>query len=213
MNTHMTSAAPSWLHPFYPIFPDADWVERLVPRGIRLVQLRLKSADDSEIRRQIERCKIVCASTGCQLIVNDFWRQAIELGADFIHLGQEDLAAADLEAIKGAGVKLGVSTHDRDELAIGLAAEPDYVALGPIYDTTLKVMKWLPQGLDRVDEWRCSISGLPLVAIGGITVERAPAVYEAGAQSVAVVSDIVNQVRPEARVDQWLAWSEQVQAF
>lgn len=211
MTTQLTSTAPRWLHPFYPILPNADWVERLVPRGVKLVQLRLKDADDSEIRRQIERCKAVCATARCQLIVNDFWRQAIELGADFIHLGQEDLAAADLEAIKRAGLKLGVSTHDHDELAIALTAEPDYVALGPVYETTLKIMKWSPQGLDRVGEWRRSISGQPLVAIGGITVERATAVYQAGAQSIAVVSDIVKQAQPEARVDQWLAWSEQVQ--
>ena len=92
----------------------------------------------------------------CQLIVNDYWREALELGADYIHLGQEDLAGADVAAIHAKGARLGISTHSEDELAIALAAKPDYVALGPIYETRLKVMKWAPQGLDRVADWKAA---------------------------------------------------------
>ena len=102
------------------------------------------------------------------------------LDADFVHLGQEDLADADLAAIRSAGIKLGISTHSQEELDIALAAEPDYVALGPIYPTKLKVMPWQPQGLARIGEWRAKIR-CPLVAIGGITLKRAPSVLAAGA--------------------------------
>lgn len=188
---------------FYPIFPDSAWLERLVPFGIRTVQLRVKDVSAETVRREIGRALEVCARSHCQLIVNDYWREAIALGADFIHLGQEDLAGADLAAIKAAGLKLGISTHSEAELATALAAEPDYIALGPIYETKLKVMKWAPQGLERIRDWKRRIS-CPLVAIGGITVERAPEVYAAGADSIAVVTDILTHPNPEARIRQWL---------
>ncbi len=109
---------------------------------------------------------------------------------DFIHLGQEDLATADLKAIRRAGLKLGISTHDEAELARALEAEPDYIALGPIYPTILKKMKFAPQGLPRIGEWKKKIGKIPLVAIGGITLERAEGVLAAGADSAAVVTDI-----------------------
>lgn len=192
------------LHPFYPVLPDLDWLERLVPHGVKTVQLRLKDATADETRRQIAASIELCAAHDCQLIVNDYWAEAIALGADYIHLGQEDLAAADLSAIKSAGLKLGISTHSREELDIALGADPDYVALGPIYETKLKKMKWAPQGLERIGIWK-SLIPCPLVAIGGITVERARGVLDAGADSLAVVTDLVTSEMPEARVAQWLA--------
>jgi thiamine-phosphate pyrophosphorylase len=191
------------LHRFYPVLPDLGWLERLVPLGVKTVQLRLKDAGPSEINRQIEASLKLCAKHDCQLIVNDYWREAIALGADYIHLGQEDLAGADLTAIKAAGLKLGISTHSREELEIALEAKPDYVALGPVYETKLKKMKWAPQGLGRVTEWK-SLIPCPLVAIAGITVERAPDVLAAGADSLAVVTDIITHANPEARVREWL---------
>ena len=191
------------LHTFYPVLPDLGWLERLVPLGVKCVQLRLKDTDPSEIERQISASLALCKEYECQLIVNDYWREAIALGANYIHLGQEDLAAADLEAIRAAGLKLGISTHSHDELKIALQAEPDYVALGPVYETKLKKMKWAPQGLARVTEWKSLIS-CPLVAIAGMTVERAPDVLAAGADSLAVVTDIVTNDNPETRVREWL---------
>lgn len=189
---------------FYPIVPDAAWVERIVPLGVKTVQLRVKDAPAEKIEKEISRALAACQQYGCQLIVNDYWRQAIDLGADFVHLGQEDLADADLAAIREAGMKLGISTHTHEELDIALAAQPDYVALGPIYETTLKVMKYPPQGLDRIKEWKGLIS-CPLVAIGGITLERSAAVFAAGADSIAVVTDIVKHPEPERRICDWLA--------
>ena len=192
---------------FYPIVPDAGWVRRIVPLGVRTVQLRLKDASHDEIRRQVTDSLEVCIRHGCQLIVNDYWREAIDVGADYIHLGQEDLATADLAVIRAAGLKLGLSTHSHDELTTALAASPDYVALGPIYETRLKAMKWAPQGLDRIGEWKRRIGDLPLVAIAGITLERAPGVIAAGAQSVAVVTDVITHPEPEQRIADWLAWA------
>lgn len=191
------------LHRFYPIVPDAHWVRRLVPLGVKTIQLRVKNAQADEIRRAIQDSLQITAAHNCQLIVNDYWRDAIDLGADFIHLGQEDLATADLDAIRHAGLRLGISTHSHEELAIALAAKPYYVALGPIYETKLKKMVWAPQGLLRVREWTNS-TDVPLVAIGGLTVETARQVLEAGADSLAVVTDIVTHYSPEARCQEWL---------
>jgi thiamine-phosphate pyrophosphorylase len=198
----------SLLDVFYPIVPDASWARRLVPLGVRTLQLRYKGEDPAEIRAQIAECIDVCTAHNCQLIVNDHWQAAIEAGADFIHLGQEDLAVANVPAIKAAGVRLGISTHDEAELAKALAVEPDYIALGPIWETKLKVMKWAPQGLDRIRTWKSRIGDLPLCAIGGITPERAPQVLSAGADCVAVITDFFTHPDPESRVNQWLSWAE-----
>ncbi len=193
------------LDPFYLIVDSADWVARLVPLGVRLVQLRIKDAPETLLRDEIRRAGAICARHDCQLIVNDHWRMAIEEGCDFVHLGQEDLAAADLAAIRRAGIKLGLSTHDETELDTALAAEPDYVALGPVYPTILKKMKWAPQGLDRLADWRRRIGPLPLVAIGGLNPDRLSGVFEHGADSAAVVTDITLNDDPEARARQWIA--------
>jgi thiamine-phosphate pyrophosphorylase len=192
---------------FYPIVPDFAWMRRLVPLGVRTIQLRFKDAPPERIRREIGDSLDLCTRHDCQLIVNDHWREAIDLGADYVHLGQEDLAAADVAAIKASGIRLGISTHSPEELDIALAAKPDYVALGPIYETKLKAMKWAPQGLARVTQWKARIGGLPLVAIGGITPERADGVAKAGADSLAVITDFFTHPDPEGRVREWLAWA------
>jgi thiamine-phosphate pyrophosphorylase len=144
-------------------------------------------------------------ATGAKLVVNDYWQVAIEAGAAHVHLGQEDLATADVAAIRRAGLTLGISTHDEAELDEALRHDPDYVALGPIYLTTLKSMRVAPQGLERIGLWKKRIGNRPLVAIGGITLEKAAAVYAAGADSIAVVSDITHSTDPDTRVRAWLA--------
>jgi len=193
------------LDPFYLIVDSSAWIERLVPLGVKLVQLRIKEMDEAALREEIRRARKICAGHDCQLIVNDYWRLAIEEDCDFVHLGQEDLATADLAAIKRAGLRLGLSTHDDAELATALAAEPDYIALGPIYPTILKKMKWAPQGLDRIAEWKERLAPLQLVAIGGLTPERISGVFERGADSAAVVTDILLNPDPEARTRVWIA--------
>lgn len=193
------------LDPFYLIVDSAEWVARLVPLGVKLVQLRVKERDETTLRAEVRAAQAICATHGCTLVVNDYWRLAIEEGAEWVHLGQEDLAAADREAVRRAGLKLGLSSHDHAELDTALAAEPDYVALGPVYPTILKKMKWAPQGLERLGDWKRRIGTLPLVAIGGLTPERLEGVFGHGAESAAVVTDIILNPDPEARTREWIA--------
>ena len=192
------------LDPFYLIVDSADRIEKLIPLGVKLVQLRMKNVPLEVLHQHIQRAKLVCKQFHCQLIINDYWKAAIEEKCDFIHLGQEDLVDANVDKIKKAGLKLGVSTHDASELNKALEAKPDYVALGPVYQTILKKMKWQPQGLEKVTRWKKLVGDLPLVAIGGLNPERAKAVLEAGADSAAVVTDIALNKNPEDRVKQWL---------
>ena len=189
---------------FYPIFDRASWLERLLPLGIKLVQLRVKDLPESETRAEIRRARDLCAAHGAILVVNDYWRLAIDEGCAWVHLGQEDLDDADIPAIRAAGLKLGLSTHDEAELDRALALAPDYLALGPVYPTILKIMRWHEQGLARVTEWKAKIGAIPLVAIGGMSVERAAGAFAAGADVVSAVTDITLNPDPESRVRQWL---------
>lgn len=193
------------LDPFYLIVDSVDWIARLLPYGVKLVQLRIKGRPEDESRAEIVAAKALCARFGAQLVVNDYWRLAIETGCDFVHLGQGDLDTADLVALRRAGVRLGLSTHDEAELARALEARPDYVALGPIYPTLLKAMAFAPQGLSRIGDWKRKVGTMPLVAIGGITLERVRDVLAAGADSAAVVTDILRAADPEARARDWVA--------
>ena len=188
---------------FYLIVDDGAWLERLLPHGVHLAQLRVKDRPSAELRAEVRGARDLCAAAGAQLIVNDHWRFAIEEGCDYVHLGQGDLDEADLAAIRTAGVRLGISTHDDAELDRGLACTPDYVALGPIYSTLLKQMPWAPQGLAKLGVWKARIGAIPLVAIGGLTPERARAALAVGADSAAVVTDVLRHPSPEARVGEW----------
>jgi thiamine-phosphate pyrophosphorylase len=192
------------IDPFYVIVDSAAWIARLLPCGVRLVQLRIKDQPDANVRAEIKEAKALCERHGAQLVVNDYWQQAIDTGCTFIHLGQGDLDTADLAAIRRAGVRFGVSTHDEAELSRALETGPDYIALGPIYPTILKAMAFPPQGLPRLKEWKTKIGKLPLVGIGGITLERVAGVLEAGADSAAVVTDITRNADPEQRARDWV---------
>ena len=188
----------------YPILDSAAWIRRLLPAGARLVQLRVKDRPAGELRAEIRESQGLCARAGAQLVVNDHWQLAIEEGCDFVHLGQGDLDTADVPALRRANVRIGISTHDEGELARALGFEPDYIALGPIYPTLLKVMAFAPQGLGRIGEWKSRVAPIPLVAIGGITLERLPGVLAAGADSAAVVTDIVRNPDPQERLRDWV---------
>ena len=188
----------------YPIVDSAAWVRRLLAVGVRLVQLRIKERSDAEVREEIREAKGLCARAGAQLIVNDYWALAAAEGCNFVHLGQGDLDTADVPALRREGVRVGISTHSHEELERALGFAPDYVALGPVYPTILKVMPWAPQGLERITEWKRRVGEIPLVAIGGLTVERLPGVFGAGADVAAVVNDIVSNRDPEARAREWL---------
>lgn len=190
---------------FYPIFDRLDWVQRMLPLGVGLFQLRIKDMAAELLRSQIVGARDLAAAHGAKMVVNDHWEIAIDLGCDFVHLGQEDLAEADLPAIRRAGLRLGVSTHDHAELDRALSVSPDYVALGPVWPTILKKMPWAPQGLERVSEWKRLVGSTPLCAIGGLTPDRGRAALAAGADLVSVVTDITLNENPEDRVREWLA--------
>ena len=189
---------------FYPIFDSAAWLERALPQGVRLVQLRLKDMAEEALRAEIRAGLALCRAHGTVLVVNDHWRIAIDEGAEWLHLGQEDLDSADLPAIRRAGLKLGISTHDHAELERALALAPDYIALGPVYPTILKQMKWHQQGVERVSEWKERLGDIPLCAIGGLTPERGRFCLDAGADLVAAVTDITLNPDPEARMRHWI---------
>jgi thiamine-phosphate pyrophosphorylase len=193
------------LDPFYPIVDSAAWVRRVTDVGARLVQLRVKNKDEAWVARETREALGTCAKAGAALVVNDFWRVAIDEAAPWVHLGQDDLDHADIGAIRKAGLRLGVSTHDELELQRALGLDPDYVALGPIYPTILKAMAFAPQGLQRIGEWKRRIGAIPLVAIGGLNVERAKLCLAAGADVVSVVTDITLHADPERRAREWIA--------
>lgn len=190
---------------FYAIFDSADWVARMLPLGVKLLQLRIKDRPDPELRAEIRRARDLCRAAGAILVINDHWQIAIEEGCDWLHLGQEDLESADLVAIRKAGLRLGISTHDEAELERALALSPDYIALGPIWPTILKQMKWHEQGCAKLTGWKARIGDIPLVAIGGLTIARAPEAFAAGADIVSAVTDITLNPSPEARLRAWLA--------
>jgi hydroxymethylpyrimidine kinase/phosphomethylpyrimidine kinase/thiamine-phosphate diphosphorylase len=188
---------------FYPIVPDCYWLERVLANGAQTVQLRIKDANPVELAKNIQyACKLATAAKA-KLFINDHWQLAIQYGAYGVHLGQEDLETADLRAIAQAGCRLGVSTHSHGELAHALAINPSYVAFGPIYPTKTKEMKFTAQGMKRLQEMR-ALTSLPLVAIGGLTLNHLPELRAAGVDGVAVISAILASNDPDAAVEAWL---------
>ena len=191
---------------FYPVVPTAAWVERLLGWGVRTIQLRIKAADHSpaeialQVRAAVDAGRAV---PGAQVFINDHWPLALAAGAYGVHLGQEDLDTADIEALRRAGVRLGLSTHTPAELARAHAVQPSYLAIGPIYPTTLKVMPYDAVGLERLKLWATQAAlspRLPVVAIGGISLERMPGVMPClGGEKdgVAVVSAVTLAADPQ----------------
>jgi thiamine-phosphate pyrophosphorylase len=195
---------PAYPDRFYPVVDSVAWVARLALLGVGTIQVRAKDLNDSEALQLITDALQVTKGMPTRLVVNDYWRAAIVAGAKHLHLGQEDLASADVGAIREAGLTLGLSTHDDEELETALRAKPDYIALGPIFPTTLKSMRFAPQGIPKITEWKKRVGRIPLVAIGGIKLEQAAEIFAAGADSIAVVSDVTQNSDPDARVRAWL---------
>ncbi|MCW8091119.1 thiamine phosphate synthase [Alteromonas sp. ASW11-130] len=179
----------------YPIVDSVEWVKLLLQTGINVLQLRIKNSS-IDISSQIKEAVLLARDTGCQLFINDYWQEAIEAGAYGVHLGQEDVEAADLAAIANAGLRLGISTHGYCELARALQLKPSYIALGHIFATTTKDMPSAPQGLERLTEYVKCCGDIPTVAIGGINKERFLSVAKTAVDGIAVVSAIVKASAP-----------------
>ena len=174
----------------YPVVDSVAWIERLLQAGVRTIQLRIKDKRDEEVEADVMAAIELGRRYDARLFINDYWRLAIKHNAYGVHLGQEDLETTDLKAIQAAGLRLGVSTHDDMEIDIALAAKPSYIALGHVFPTQTKQMPSAPQGLTQLASHIERLADYPTVAIGGISLERAPAVLATGVGSIAVVSAI-----------------------
>ena len=180
----------------YPVVDSVDWIARLLPTGVNIIQLRVKHGTQEEIRQQIKEAIALTKNTHCQLFINDYWELAIALGAYGVHLGQEDIDTANLEAIRQAGLRLGISTHGFAEIQRVRALHPSYIALGHIFPTNTKDMPSKPQGVERLRKYVALCEGIPTVAIGGINLARIADVAKTGVNSIAVVSAITQADEP-----------------
>ncbi|WP_285112850.1 thiamine phosphate synthase [Leclercia adecarboxylata] len=187
----------------YPVVDSVAWIERLLAAGVQTLQLRIKDKQEDEVEADIVAAIALGRRYNARLFINDYWRLAIKHQAYGVHLGQEDLEATDLEAIRAAGLRLGVSTHDDMEIDVALAASPSYIALGHVFPTQTKQMPSAPQGLEQLARHIERLADYPTVAIGGISLERAPAVLATGVGSIAVVSAIT-------QADDWQAATAQL---
>lgn len=173
----------------YPVVDSVEWLEKLAQLGVRTLQLRIKNPQ-GDLHAQIESAVALGRAYDLRLFINDYWQLAIECGAYGVHLGQEDLGNADLRAIKNAGLKLGISTHGFYELLRAYAYGPSYLALGAIFATGTKDMSGQLQGVEKLARMAALLPDYPLVAIGGIGLERAREVVATGVGSIAVVSAV-----------------------
>lgn len=180
----------------YPVVDSVEWIARLLDAGVRTLQLRIKDKRDEEVEADVTAAIALARRYNARLFINDYWQLAIKHQAYGVHLGQEDLATTDLTAIRQAGLRLGLSTHDDMEIDVALAARPSYIALGHVFPTQTKQMPSAPQGLATLTRHVARLGDYPTVAIGGISLSRAPEVLATGVGSIAVVSAIT-------QADEW----------
>ncbi|WP_336296476.1 thiamine phosphate synthase [Cronobacter dublinensis] len=188
----------------YPVVDSVEWIARLLEAGVRTLQLRIKDKTDADVEADVRAAIDLGKRYHARLFINDYWRLAIKHQAYGVHLGQEDLQTADLNAIRDAGLRLGVSTHDDMEIDVALAVRPSYIALGHVFPTQTKQMPSAPQGLAQLAAHVQRLGDYPTVAIGGISLARAPAVLETGVGSIAVVSAITQAADWRAATQQLL---------
>jgi len=188
MNAPFPATAPRL--GLYPVVDSVEWIARLLEAGVRTIQLRIKDQQDEAVEPAIVEAIALGKRYQARLFINDYWRLAIKHHAYGVHLGQEDLDVANLNAIREAGLRLGVSTHDDAELDRALAIRPSYIALGHIFPTQTKAMPSEPQGLSELQRHIARLKGVSTVAIGGISIACAPEVLATGVGSIAVVSAI-----------------------
>ena len=189
----------------YPVVDSVEWIERLLEAGVRTIQLRIKDKHDEEVEADIAAAIALGRRYEARLFINDYWKLAIKHRAYGVHLGQEDMDVANLDAIRDAGLRLGLSTHDNMEMDRALGAHPSYIALGHVFPTNTKLMPSSPQGLTQLAKHIKTLGDYPTVAIGGISIERVPLVLATGVGSVAVVSAITQATDWRAATAQLLS--------
>jgi thiamine-phosphate pyrophosphorylase len=184
------------LPPLYPItdtrlsgLPHSDQVARLIDGGASLIQIRDKHCTPDELYRAAIACIALARPRGVKIVVNDRADVALAADADGVHLGQDDLPAEEARALLGTSRVVGISTHTLEQAIEAANLPVDYVAIGPAFSTSTKANPDPVVGLDLITEVSSRIDK-PLVAIGGITLERGPSAIAAGAHSVAVISDL-----------------------
>ncbi|KAB8040485.1 thiamine phosphate synthase [Silvanigrella paludirubra] len=195
----------------YPIADSYSWIVKLISWGVKTVQLRIKLDPLTEnnslqkIENEIKNSIQYCQSHNCQLFINDYWEIALKYKAFGVHLGYEDSFHADISSLHKNKIRFGLSTHDTNELNYALELNPSYIALGPIFPTKTKEMKFSPQGIEKISIWRNKIpKSIPLVAIGGIKLENAHEIYIYGADSISIIHDFMSSSCPEERIKDWL---------
>lgn len=187
----------------YPVIDSLEWLKRLLPLKLNIIQLRLKNKSYDELEKIIAEASLLCKNSTTRLFVNDYWELAIKYKVYGVHIGQEDLIDADLEKIQAAGLRLGISTHGCYEFLLSQQLKPSYLAIGAIYPTKTKDMTGQIQGLDNLVDTLKLATHIPVVAIGGINLERAEHVLNTGVDSIAVVTAITEAESPEAAVAQF----------
>ena len=192
----------------YPVVDRAHWLDTLLPLGIKIIQLRVKDLQGEALKQEIEQAIKIARQYDAKLFINDYWQLAIECEAYGVHLGQEDLAVADLQAISAAGVRLGLSSHCFFEVARAKTIKPSYIAFGPVYETQSKDMPWIPQGPNGLKYWRAHLPQIPMVAIGGIHGERFTRVKDMGVDAIAMISAITEAENPQQAAVDYMALLE-----
>lgn len=189
----------------YPVVDSVAWLEKLLHWGVRTLQLRIKNSDQPDLELQIAHAVALGRRYDARLFINDYWQAAIRHGAYGVHLGQEDLQTADLDAIQQTGLRLGLSTHGYHEIARALPLQPSYLALGHIFPTRTKQMPSAPQGLHRLQRYVRLLTNQSTVAIGGIQGSRVASVLATGVGSVALVTAITEAADPQEVTRELLA--------
>lgn len=190
----------------YPVVDSVQWIKHLVNLGVRTIQLRIKDKNDPLLLNKIKEAVAFCNENKARLFIDDHYKLAIEAHAYGVHLGMEDLREADIELIRKAGLRLGVSTHGAYEMLKAIQLKPSYIALGHIFPTQSKVMPSKPQGVFKLFvEQRIIKETIPTVAIGGIKLHNVQSVVNTGVGSVALITGITKSENPDETTKQWLS--------
>ncbi len=186
----------------YPVVDTIEWVERLLPLGLKAIQLRIKDPSRPDIEESVREAVAAARRSPTKLYINDHYEAAIRHGAYGVHLGQDDMNPKALQAVAEAGLRLGLSTHSYFEMARSRAVQPSYIAIGTVFRSTSKVMDYKPLGLEAFRAM-CSLAGCPVIAIGGIHLPHAEALRHAGADGMAVISEIKAGADPKTTIRAW----------